>query len=414
MRSRITITELMLLSLIFAATSASAQEKVLYSFGGAEDGSHPNSGIIADAVGNLYGTTTDGGAHGRGTAFKLSRMPDGQWAEQTLHTFTCCTDGSDPYGSLTFDSAGDLYGTTFYGGSGGLGSVFELMPTKSGEWKEKILYGFGGGDGNAPSSGVIFDSQGNLYGTTAGGGTDQYGPGVVFELMPGAGGVWAEKVLYVFKTNDGWDGSAPYGGLVFDSSGNLYGTTSSGGLHGLGTVFEVSPADGAWTEKLVYSFSGSDGLSPYSTPSIDANGNLYGTTYYGGPFSQGTVFQLTLASGGHWSDTVLDGFQSDSEGAFPGSDLTFGAAGSLYGVSKTGGTGICAEIGIVVGCGTAFELTQQAGGTWSATTLYNFRHDATDGTLPTGALYLDAAGNIYGTASEGGRNGDGAVFEIGH
>jgi hypothetical protein len=111
---------------------------------------------------------------------------------------------------------------------------------------------------------------------------------------------------------------------------------------------------------------------------------------------------------------VLDGFQSDSEGAFPGSDLTFGAAGSLYGVSKTGGTGICAEIGIVVGCGTAFELTQQAGGTWSATTLYNFRHDATDGTLPTGALYLDAAGNIYGTASEGGRNGDGAVFEIGH
>lgn len=312
-------------------------ESVLYSFTGGDDGGTPLAGLIFDAAGNLYGTTSEGGTTGNGIVFELSPSPEGSWTESVLHSFTGA-DGSYPNtASLIFDAAGNLYSTTSHGGSYGSGVAFELTPNPDGSWTESVLSDFCSlevcRDGNSPAAGLIFDQAGNLYGTTQFGGADGYG--TVFELTPNPDGSWEEKVLHTFH---GKNGAYPSAGLIFDQAGNLYGTTQHGGNYGDGVVFELTPnADGTWTEQVLHRFTGNDGVSPDNNLIPDSSGNLYCTTQQGGRDGFGTVFELTPKSSGGWRETVLHAF-TDHWGADPVASLIFDAAGNLYGATQGDGT----------------------------------------------------------------------------
>lgn len=321
-------------------------ETVLFNFTGAETGSTPAAALIFDQAGNLYGTTYNGGLKNGGTAFELSPGADGKWTETLLHTFAGGKDGANPSASLIFDGAGNLYGTTFHGGSstcsGGCGTVFELSPTSGRAWKESVLYRFcpekGCSDGSTPYSAVIFDSAGNLYGTTGYGGNVKCGAGmgcgVVYELTPNSSASWTESVLYSFCAKDDCrDGAYPLDSLIFDEAGNLYGTAEQGGTVGGGTVFELSPgSNGSWTEKVLHSFNGTDGDAPYAGLIFDKAGNLYGTTFEGGSGGGGVVYALTPNSNGGWDDVNLHNFY-DNPGAIVWSGVVLDSAGNLYGTT---------------------------------------------------------------------------------
>jgi uncharacterized repeat protein (TIGR03803 family) len=287
----------------------------LYLFTAGDDGVYPSASLILDAAGNLYGTTSScfcsGGGGKYGTVFELVHSQSG-WTAKGLHTFTGGSDGAIPYSSLIFDRAGNLYGTTVNGGGNGCyghgcGVVFKLTP-KSGEWIYSVLYTFTGKqDGGNPWAGLISDGSGILYSTTSVGGTSN--SGTVFKLAPGPRpsptvyGGWVETVLYAFTGSS--DGGDPRGGLIFDSAGNLNGTTAGGGgigcgLAGCGTVFRLTPqSNGSWTETVLYSFTGPDGAGPQDSLVLDQAGNLYGTTVYGGQtgcqanLGCGVVFEVT-------------------------------------------------------------------------------------------------------------------------
>lgn len=261
-----------------------------------------------------------------------------------LYSFTGPPDGAAPgYGDLIFDHAGNIYGTTEGGGSGcggghGCGTVYELTPSGGG-WTEKILYNFSGidGDGATPVSGVIFDDVGNLYGTTSGaGGTGA--AGTVYELSPSGGG-WTETVLYSFH---GSDGAQPFAGLTLDSSGNLYGATTDGGSGGGGTVFELIPSGGNWTLKTLYSFTGNDYCGPVNTLVMDKAGALYGTTTCDGAYGYGSAFKLTPSAEGEWTRTDLHDFCAGGypcpDGATTIGSVVFDNNGNLYGTAADGGT----------------------------------------------------------------------------
>jgi uncharacterized repeat protein (TIGR02543 family) len=364
-------------------------ETVLYSFcsrtnsqGICTDGDAPRAGLIIDEAGNLYGTTYQGGAGflAYGVVFELTASQSGGWTESVLHSFCSrgganCTDGSQPYASLTMDNAGNLYGTTSQGGTGGApsGVVFELTPNQSRTvWTETVLYDFCSlshcADGAYPYAGLIMDQSGNFYGTTADGDT---GGGVVFELTPNnLTGGWNETVLYTFCSQSHCaDGASPYAGLIMDKTGNLYGTTSEGGGPGAGVVFKLTPNNltGGWSETVLYDFcsqsSCADGANPFHAGVImDTAGHLFGTTSAGGlpatgsPDGGGVAFGLTPNQTGGWTETVLYYFclqNNCADGFYPDAGLIMDKAGNLYGTTTFGGnTGICnAE-----GCGTAFEL----------------------------------------------------------
>jgi len=397
------------LTLFTTATRAAAQqESVLLDLtynGGV--GGDPQAGLIKDAAGNLYGTTAFGGPRSGGAVFELTPTQGGTWTLKLLHAFISgIHDGQRPQAGLTLDAAGNLYGTTYWGGAYTTlgGTVFELLPQAGGGWKEKQLHSFGGAseDGLNPQAGVIFDPAGNLYGTTMSGGA--YNLGTVFELIPQSGGGWKEKLLHTFQ-NNGTDGFVLLAGLTFDAHGNLYGATAIGGAYDAGTVFELMPTPhGPWREKILHNFNRTgDGNFPYGTLIFDAAGNLYGTTTQGGSYGWGTVFELTPGAGGNWTETVLHNFNNDAIGGYyPYSSLIFDAAGNLYGTTEAGGT---------YEGGTVFELTA-AGGNWTETVLHSFNNNGSDGYLPLGSLILDDAGNLYGTTDEGGTTGYGTVFEV--
>lgn len=334
-------------------------EKVLLRFqapnGDAPDGYGPVAGLAADAAGNLYGTTEAGGVKAYGVIFKLAPDDKGGWRETVLHDF----DGNDgwmPMASMIFDKAGILYGTTSRGGSrdGGAGNVFKLSPNSDGTWTETVLFTFNSADGSQPMGGLTFDAAGNLYGTTDVGGANRYF-GNVYKLSPGADGKWTETVLYSF---DGANGGYGIGNVVLDKAGNLYGTTFGGGDNacqfGCGVVFELSPSpNGTWTYTVLHRFTGgSDGADPYAGLTIDDAGNLYGTTGFGGDFvceaGCGVVFKLSRNQQGRWDYAVLDSFD-DNDGAAPESNLILGPSGTLFGTSLGGGS---ARSGVV------FELAQ--------------------------------------------------------
>jgi uncharacterized repeat protein (TIGR03803 family) len=382
---------------------AAAQEQVLHSFNhNGMDGIVPDGGVIFDAAGNVYSTTWAGGTYSGGTVFELTPQGGGGWTEKVLYSFGNGTDGAFLAAGLIFDTAGNLYGTTAGGGTYSKGTVFELTPQGGGGWTEKVLYSFNGNgtDGYAPYSGLVFDGAGNLYGTAYYGGT--YSRGTVFELTPQGGGGWTEKVLHSF--GNGTDASAPFAGLTFDSAGNLFGTTEVGGAsggcapYGCGTVFELTPGGGGtWTEKVVYSFgNGTDGTIPKAGVIFDAAGNLYGTTYQGGTYNLGALFELTPLRGGTWTEQVLHNFGNGTDGANPYARLIFDSAGNLYGTTYQGGS---------YGGGTVFRFNAQG-----EVLLQNF--SGTDGAAPVAGLVLDTAGNLYGTTSSGGASNEGAVFEV--
>ena len=394
----------MVVLILMPGAWAAGKYKVLYRFTGGADGSQPYGGLIFDQAGNLYGTTAGG------TVFKLTPNPDGSWTESVIYSLS---QGS--YAGLTFDQAGNLYGTTFGGSPGDCywryicGYVFELSPNSDGSWTENEIYGFGWGSPFAPAAGVIFDRTGNLYGTTTGGGG--YGCGLaggcgaVFQLTPNPDGSWTLNLLHSFST--GTDGSYPAAGLIFDQAGNLYGTTSSNemrrydqGVHG--TVFELTPnPDGSWAEIVLYDFSNlADGGNPEAGLIFDQAGNLYGTTVHGGGSSSGAVFELTPNPDGSWTETVLHHFNGKN-GAYPYGSLVFDAAGNLYGTTSAGGA---------YGYGVIFRLKPNASGGWNATTLYSFVGHP--GAYPHDGLILDAAGNLYGTTTGDGTTTFGSVFEI--
>jgi uncharacterized repeat protein (TIGR03803 family) len=409
---------------LMPATRAAAQtERVLYNFNfnnNGADGTDPVSNLIVDASGNLYGMTGGGGAYGSGTVFELTLSANG-WTESVLHSFQG-TDGGSPgrNGGLVFDGAGNLYGLANGGGAYGDGTVFELTPATDGVWTATVLHDFsyGGTDGFLPEGSLIFDAAGNLYGTTNWGGNgpclsefNLVGCGTVFELSPKAGGGWSEKVLHNF--GHGTDGTFPVAGLVFDAAGNLYGVTYEGGTGsclrggypGCGIVFELTPqGDGRWAEKVLHNFTGADGAWPVGSLIRDAAGNLYGMTNGGGVVGWGTAFELVHGPSGAWREKILYNFnQSGSTGAVPYAGLIFDAAGNLYGTTSSYGTG---------GYGTVFKLTPTAAGNWAETTLHSFDGSPKDGISPLDSLIFDNAGNLYGTTSSGGSSVWGTVFEI--
>ncbi len=387
----------LLLWAIVPFTLAHAQTfHVLHTFSGGGDGGTPSAGLTIGG-GSFYGTTMSG-ASGNGTAFKLSHMGSG-WVVNTLYTFQGGDDGSAPIARVLFGPDGALYGTTSLGGFQGNGTVFQLRPpatacrSVSCPWMETVLYRFqGGSDGLSPQYGdLAFDSAGNIYGTTNGGGLDTCEGstcGVVFKLTR-SGSSWTESVLYSFT--GGNDGGNPFSGVIFDGSGDLYGSAYIGGDLGLGTAYELSPAGSGWTQKTLTDFNGGSG-SPVAGLTFDSHGNLFGTGFVGG-----TVYELQ-PSGGNWTFSQLESFDGING---PFGSLTFDAEGNIYGANPSGGA---------FGNGFVFKMTPSGGG-WSLTDLYDFT-GGNDGGFPICNVVLDSSGNLYGTAYFGGTAGQGVVWQI--
>jgi uncharacterized repeat protein (TIGR03803 family) len=384
--------------LILVARPAQAQtETVLYNFAGGSDGSQPASRLTSDAAGNFYGTTATGGL-GYGTVFEISPAGRGGWNETVLHAFTRGADGAYPLASpVIFDSQGNLYGTTSEGGANEFGVVFELSPVGK-SWNETVLYNFASGPGGvyafnglimdpagnfygtdnvyqsghaitegvfelSPSSGwnekVIYDNEtavanfggggltmdsaGNIFGVSSGG----FEPQTVFELSPNGHGGWNSTVLHTFPKT-----AYPEGAPVVDKSGNVYVTTESGGTNKMGAVYKLSPGkNGKWAEKILYSFKGGpqDGSGPYAGIVFDAAGNIYGTTTGGGQSNAGTVFELVapVGKGKSYQERVLWSF-TGTDGNQPLGSLILDSAGNLYGTTYEGGS---------LNNGVVFEVT---------------------------------------------------------
>ena len=312
---------------VYKLTTAGVQS-VLHNFAGGTDGANPDGFLVRDKTGNLYGTTTTGGASGAGTVFKVTASG----SETVLYSFTGKNDGATPEAGLALDAAGNLYGTTTAGGAHGNGTIFKLSVPKTGsKWRESTLYGFAGGtDGAVPVAGVTVSANGNIYGTTSAGGT--YGYGTVFELTH-SGLVWTETILHDFS--NGNDGSIPYAGLIADKSGNLYGGATQGGSNGGGTIFELTPSNGSYTFNILYSVPGWGISGSFRDLMLSSTGVIYGTTHCDGANNAGTVWELTPARGS-WTYTLLYTFTGGTDGLYSFSNLVM-EKGKLYGTTNEGG-----------------------------------------------------------------------------
>lgn len=404
----VTLAWTMLFAAVVALPAAHAQTlTMLYNFTGRTDGGYPVAGLTMDRLGNLYGTASYGGntggspcyGGGCGTVFKLEHIGS-SWMLNRLYAFSG-PDGYVPQARVVFGPAGNLYGTTTYGGQSGAGVVFRLQPPAAAcktalcPWTETVLYSFSGGtDGANPTYGdLVFDQAGNIYGTTPAGGDPTCKCGVVYELSPSNGG-WTETVLHTFHERNG-EGLYPYAGVVFDPTGNLYGTTVSSFSrygYGAGTIYELTPSQGGWIENLLYVFTEEkDGNEPYGGLIFDSSGNLYGVTscLTGGPC---TVYELSPSNGG-WTFSVLYTFNGNDvyEGSLAA--LTMDPAGNLYGTLALANQAV-------------FRLTP-SGGQWTLTG-FNFPGEG----FQMGNVILDASGNVYTTAADGGNDSKGSVIEI--
>jgi uncharacterized repeat protein (TIGR03803 family) len=394
---------------------ARAVESVLFSFSPGDSGTFP-VGVVFDSAGNLYGATNRGGEpgcpSGCGVVYKLTPPPGGgnTWTETVLHSFgAAANDGIFP-GALIIDPAGNLFGVTpltLVGPS--TGTIFELSPV-SGGWTYQIIHGFRTtGVGGWYPDGLVMGADGNLYGTTGQGGSRGYG--TVFELTRGTNGRWTEKLLYSFR--GGNDGRGPGGLLTLDASGNLYGTTWYGGGatscgDGCGVVFQVNPS--TRDERVLHRFQRhdpKDGIGP-SGVVFDTSGRLYGSTGYGGARGAGTIYELAPAPGGRWTERVLYSFSGGRRGAYAG--VVSDRSGDLYGTAADGGDMYdCGFAG--VGCGVAFKFARGPGERWRYTVVHRFA-GGLDGSGPDSNLIFDRAGNLYGTTELGGASRQGTVFEI--
>lgn len=391
--------------------------RVLYTLKGSPDGSGGLAAPILDKQGNLYSTTYAGGVQDWGSVFEV----DTHGRETVLHSFVGGKDGTTPTSGLIADAGGSLYGTTYWGGSAhcfdgnGCGVVYQLSPGDRG-WKETILYAFkGAADGAYPGDGTLVrDAAGNFYGTTLYGGSQDWpnGNGVVFKLTHTSQG-WKVRVLYAFQGKSMSDGATPYGGVTLDAAGNVYGTTYYGGKFGAGTVFKIS-AKGA--ETVLYNFTGgADGGDPGSALIMDATGNLYSTTPFGGdlncqalyPLGCGTVFKVDPSG----AETVLHTFIGyPSDGSGPGAPLLWDGAGNLYGTAGGGNSAYCEDSNNQpMGCGIVFKLDADH----NESIVYNFSsgNSGNGPVFPVGVNLID--GSLYGATAEGGSSKNaGTVFEL--
>jgi uncharacterized repeat protein (TIGR03803 family) len=413
----ITIAILTSTTIAVAPRARAQQERVIHTFTDPSGGLAPQGGLVFDKAGNIYGVTSEAGQFGDGTVFRLTTQANGSSVESVLHSFK--RDGQDglrPNGGLILDASGNLYGTTYSGGSQlclhssgihGCGTVYELIPRPNGTWTEQILHDFapGDGDGTNPNAGLIFDAAGNLYGTTRYGGSSKQcqkaGCGTVFELTPGEDGTWQEKTLFSFYPRAGTNSIAA---LTLDASGNLYGTTEYGGTNFFGTVFELTPSPrGEWHETVLHNFPSGpgDGVYAESGVTFDSAGNLFGTTILGGAGAgYGTLYELTPSGGGTWSETIVHSFQPNLiDAAQPGAGaVVFDSGGNLYRATATVGTSFR---------GVVFQFTPSVGGGWTESILHNFA-SGRGGDYPFSSVILDSAGNTYGTTAYDGAS----VYEI--
>ena len=371
----------------------------LANFDGAS-GQFPDAGLSADAAGDLFGMTATGGAYGYGAVFELVNNGGGGYTPVTLLRFSNTPGVAGSDSGVIADAAGNLFGTIPSGGATGDGAVFELVNHGGGAYTPVTLLSFNGANGALPSAGLIADAAGNLFGTTAAGGAN--GDGAVFEIAKaGAGYASTPTTLFSF---DGASGAGPADSLTVDAAGNLFGVTPSGGANGYGTVFElVRDGGGVYTPVTILSFNGADGRFA-SSLITDAAGNLFGTTSSGGAYGYGTVFELVNNGGGYTPVTLLS--FNGADGANPGGGLIADAAGDLFGTTGEGG----AYSAPGLPRGTVFELVNNGGGSYTPATLLSFK--GADGAGPVGSLIADAAGDLFGATAGGGAAGDGTAFEI--
>lgn len=384
---------------MMCAATAGAQTytfNALYPFDGTS-GASPKGTLVSDASGNLYGTTEKGGADNYGTVFELVNN-GGTYTEQVLYSFTGSSDGEYPSAGLTIDASGNLYGAA----SGGTADVFELVNAGGGTYSFKVLYGFTSqSSGTGLEGNLTLDANGDIYGVTAGGGNNY---GLVYELVNN-GGVYSEKILYAFS--GGSDGSIPDAGVTLDSKGNIYGTTVEGGANGWGAVYElVSNGGGGYNEETLYSFTdGSDGASPQAGVTLDSRGDIFGTNQGDGTNTFGAVFELVNNPAGVYTETTLHVFSNaNSDGKAPESGVIMDANGDLFGTTEYGGGS--------ANKGTVYELVySSSSGSYSEQILYVFT-GAADGYYPKAGILLDSSGDLFGSSQNGGSSSDGAIWEL--
>jgi len=392
------------LAFLFPPLTHAATYTVLHSFVGIQDGELPNWTVTQDTAGNLFGTTFGGGQTQGGVVYELGY---GTWSETIIHSFDFNNEGDGPAFGVALDEKGDLYGTTIVGGGSDQGTVFELTPSQ-GQWAVTVLYELG-------SRGLLLDGKGNLYSAL---GAGKYGEGAIGELSLGPD-AWTYNDLYSFcaEPPQCQDGEAPNDPLVFDTSGKLYGTTLYGGneiycvadTYGCGVAFQLKPnRDGTWTYHLLHAFATdlSDGEVPTGALAIDGTGSLYGATNLGGPTGGGTVYRLIPSSVGQgWKEAILYTFADCLKGCSPVNGLAMDKSGNLYGAAGGGNT-LCAGNNY---CGLVYELSPEGGNKWKYTVLHKF--SGTDGYGPLGVT-VGSDGNLYGTTLRGGKDNLGVVFQI--
>ncbi len=395
---RLAITAGLFILLVTVRAAQAQTYTVIHNFTGGADGYNPTSTLVQDRAGNLYGTTENGGTYHEGVLFQLKPTRSGGWIFYPIHEFAGGSDdGAGPfdYGGLTIGPDGNIYGSTVGGGMTGcngdcsLGVVFRLQPPPTScravlcPWPLSIVYEFGSLGPAYPESNVVFDAAGNLYGTT------QFG--YAYELSP-SGGDWTQSASYYL-------GGQMTAGLVPDNAGNAYGVTECGGTHSAGVVFELTPGASGWTETVLYNFTaGNDGGYPIGGLMFN-QGNLYGSTSYGGSAGGGTIFELS-PSGSEWTLTTLCSFGTGLGFYGPQSPLTMDAAGNLYGTTNGDGA---------FGDGMVFKATR-SGSNWTCTDLHDFGEPT--GLFPIAGVTVGANGNLYGTATQSGSNHEGVVWQI--
>ena len=378
------------LTMIGSATGRAQSLTVLQSFNGT-NGANPYSGLVADAAGDLFGTTLNGGSAGDGTVYEIVKNGGTYASPITLLTFNGA-NGANPYGALAIDGAGNLLGTTSAGGTSNWGTAFEIPKIGSAFGSAVTLASFTGGNGLQPWSGLTADASGNLFGTTLWGGS---GRGVVFEIVKG-GSSYAAPVAIASLA----DGYYPYAGVALDANGDIFGTMAQGGTYDDGTLYEIVKTGGGYGAPVtLVNFASATGTKPSSGVIVDTAGNLFGTTQQDGPLGEGTIYELTKTGGAYNAPTILASF-TDATGRNPLGGLIEDAAGDLFGTTEQGGGG-----------GTVFELAKHGSSYGSLAVLAAF--NGTNGANPFyETLLTDTAGELFGTTSNGGANSDGTVFEV--
>jgi uncharacterized repeat protein (TIGR03803 family) len=405
--ARSAIGETFVFLFVLAAAAGAQTYSVLTSFDGT-NGSAPFATPLIDSLGNVFGTTVRGGGSANcGVVYELVNNGAGSYTNHILHNFTCGDDEGYPYGSVLMDSAGNIYGTTHQSGAYGAGVVYELVNHGGGSYKFEVIHAFSakGKDGDAPM-GDLGMFKGSLYGITqyGGGGGCENGCGTVYRLTK-TGGKWVETVLHLFYNH-------PLAGVTFDSDGNIYGTLYHGGSFRYGTVFKLSPqggslappvSSGSYKETVLHTFDGkADGCDIYSGVVLDSVGNLYGTAAGCGEYDDGTVYELRRAGSKYEFRVILTFNGTNGETPYDEhGHLAVDSAGNVYGTVGNGP--------IDNADGTAFEL---AAGSFLYTDLHDFHDHGTDGSFPYGGVSLDSLGNLYGTTIEGGSYDGGTVWQI--